>query len=278
MKKKEGRKKLWGLLATGLLLCGVIAAVFLSQDGDREERRHRMRRGRVETTDALFAGLVREEEEYDVRKFQLQQESKKEYITIYLSLLEELIEEEKYRGYFSYNLIYVNQDKTPELVVNKYDNGDSTVSIYTCKEEELIEVVEDWPNGEDTANHYLPYQNVVRCQVYENQLLDIYTKYYLMDDEGGLKNQYTLLKKYEWSREEDIRYDWRFYSAYEDDYSSWRYFFKGEKISHREYSSWLIEGEYEGMAGSYTAQEMKELLFSELLLQEEGKIDQSLAD
>ena len=113
---------------------------------------------------------------------------------------------------------------------------------------------------------------------YENQLLDIYTKYYQLDEEGKLKKNYSLLKKYEAAEDGDIRYNWEFLSTYEEDTSSWRYFSRGEKISHQDYSAQIIEGVYEGIVGNHSAQEMKEILFSRLLNQEERKIEQSILE
>lgn len=277
MKKIFGGKKGRRLLAGVLLLGGVLVAVYFFWGKEKGGESHRMRRRSVKTGEELFLGLAKEEA-VDTRKFQLAKGENREYVTAYLALIEQLIAEEEYEGIFSYNLIYVNGDKTPELVVNKYLDGSNTISMYTCMEEELIEVLADWPNGEYSANHYIPYKNTIRYVEYENQLLDIYTKYYQLDEEGKLKKNYSLLKKYEAAEDEDIRYNWEFLSTYEEDTSSWRYFSRGEKISHQDYSAQIIEGAYEGIVGNHSAQEMKEILFSRLLNQEERKIEQSILE
>lgn len=64
----------------------------------------------------------------------------------------------------TYNLIYINKDDIPELVVS--NPNDYTVSLYTYCKGKLGTVIENWSYGMGGAivYEYLPHKNVICIQ------------------------------------------------------------------------------------------------------------------
>lgn len=179
----------------------------------------------------------------------------------YIPAYAEVIKQQKMNfGKICCELIYLNDDQIPELVVGPEDGFPCDYNLYSFGDGKL-HTVEKGLGGGGAGGlgtyEYLPRRNVVRlCNaVYAGEKL--YTYYARMNDSYELEDIYMICYEY-------IREDAR--DSSEEEYF---YYYEGQKISYEEYMTYEIAEEFEytvnipGRRGGdnvKTAQEMLEEL------------------
>ena len=121
---------------------------------------------------------------YDNSPTEIQAETVKEseskpWINAYESKLKKLNKENE--GY-TYQLIYVNKDKIPELVVNDKTNYNCDVSLYTYGKGKVRTVMDRWMYGQAGALSYLyiPKKNVIYSDGSSGAGMERYESYMMM--------------------------------------------------------------------------------------------------
>lgn len=180
---------------------------------------------------------------------------KMEYLSAYSELIDQL--EKEYEWKLAYDLIYLDEDGIPELVV---DDLGFWLSIYTYADGEVYTPMDQWSYGflGILGYEYLPRQNVIReyDQDQAGAILNIYF--------ARLNEAYELeLIRYllEGMMDEDGNY------LYDDDswdWDNWRYFYEGKNISEEVYRRLEMQGSFEDMKGRYSGAEMFEGIRQEL--------------
>lgn len=152
----------------------------------------------------------------------------------------------------TYDLIYLDEDEIPELVVG---HTGYWVSMYTYSAGTLYTVMDCWGYGA-MGNHgyeYIPYGNVV--QNYNGDLAGA-----IMKEFYGRMNESHEIESY---YEESLSM-WMFKDVnnnYQIDEDEWQegenYYYYGEdELTAEEYHSFLIPGDYQPIVGEKTAAEM----------------------
>lgn len=181
----------------------------------------------------------------------------KAYIPAYAELIKQ---QEMYFGEICCELIYLNDDQIPELVVGPEDGFPCDYNLYSFGDGKL-HTVEKGLGGGGAGGlgtyEYLPRRNVVRLCNAEYAGEKLYTYYARMNDSYELEDIYMICYEY-------IREDAR--DSSEEEYF---YYYEGQKISYEEYMTYEIAEEFEytvnipGRRGGdnvKTAQEMLEEL------------------
>ena len=132
---------------------------------------------------------------YDNSPTEIQAETVKEseskpWINAYESKLKKLNKENE--GY-TYQLIYVNKDKIPELVVNDTTNYNCDVSLYTYGKGKVRTVMDHWMYGLAGALSYLyiPKKNVIYSDGSSGAGREHYESYMMMKN---YKRIYSFIK------------------------------------------------------------------------------------
>lgn len=152
---------------------------------------------------------------------------------------------------WTYDLIYLNEDDIPELVagVTGY-----YVYVYTWEDGELYTLMDGWGYGAggNVGYEYIPYKNVVRN--YNNDMAGAirYVTYVKMNENHEMESYYEKSLKHQIFKEGEID------KLYEEDFEVEElYFYYGdEEITEEEYDSYMIDGEYSHIYGTFTAEEM----------------------
>lgn len=155
-----------------------------------------------------------------------------------------------------YGLAYVDEDDSPELIVNK--NG-SWISIYTCQDGAMVMAAEEMPYGVAGNNgyEYIPYKNVIRSSSYEMGGAIVYENYFTINEDKELVSYYAedlYVCYFDDADGDGIMDD----EEYTDEITSYHY--GNTEITAEEYAGYQIEGEYTLLTGSLTAEEMIALL------------------
>ncbi len=152
----------------------------------------------------------------------------------------------------TYNLIYINKDDIPELVVS--NPNDYTVSLYTYCKGKLGTVIENWSYGMGGAivYEYLPHKNVICIQGCD--IADTWTESYYKINKMELVSKQSLTT-YNFK---DKNHNGVLDPDEADTYSSKpvEYYKDGRKISKKEYKKILIKGKYKNMIGQKTYQQI----------------------
>ena len=152
----------------------------------------------------------------------------------------------------TYNLIYINKDDIPELVVS--NPNDYTVRLYTYCKGKLGTVIENWSYGMGGAivYEYLPHKNVICIQGCD--IADTWTESYYKINKMELVSKQSLTT-YNFK---DKNHNGVLDPDEADTYSSKpvEYYKDGQKISKKEYKKILIKGKYKNMIGQKTYQQI----------------------
>ena len=178
-----------------------------------------------------------------------------EYLSAYSELIDQL--EKEYEWKLAYDLIYLDEDGIPELIV---DDLGFWLSIYTYADGEIYTPMDQWSYGflGILGYEYLPRQNVIR-EYDQDQAGAILNVYF-----ARLNEAYELeLIRYllEGMMDEDGNY------VYGDDpldWDEWRYFYEDKNISEEAYRRLEMQGPFEDMMGRYSGAEMMEGIRQEL--------------
>lgn len=179
----------------------------------------------------------------------------------YIPAYAEVIKQQKMNfGKICCELIYLNDDQIPELVVGPEDGFPCDYNLYSFGDGKL-HTVEKGLGGGGAGGlgtyEYLPRRNVVRLCNAVDAGEKLYTYYARMNDSYELEDIYMICYEY-------IREDAR--DSSEEEYF---YYYEGQKISYEEYMTYEIAEEFEytvnipGRRGGdnvKTAQEMLEEL------------------
>lgn len=153
---------------------------------------------------------------------------------------------------YTYNLVYVNKDKIPELVVNHSDNY--TVSLYTYGKGKVYTVIENWSYGMGgtVTYEYLPQKNVIRIQ--GSDITATWTENYFKIKKMELVEKRSLTT-YQFK---DKNHNGVMDQDEENTYSNKpvEYYKNGKKISKKEYEKFLIKGNYKNMIDQKTYQQI----------------------
>lgn len=181
-----------------------------------------------------------------------------EYVPAYIEIINECIEEYSDNN-LTYNLIYLDEDGTPELAVGMQGYW---VSLYTYKDGVVYEVMDQWPYGAggNAGYEYIPYENVI-CNLNADYAgLVLYESYYMMDENYELNDGFWLMQSYE-DEEGNVLFD----ESDEDyDESNWHFYYEDAEITAEEYDSYCIEGEYEYIDTPMSAPELIKELYAPL--------------
>lgn len=177
----------------------------------------------------------------------------------YIPAYAEVIKQQKMNfGKICCELIYLNDDQIPELVVGPEDGFPCDYNLYSFGDGKL-HTVEKGLGGGGAGGlgtyEYLPRRNVVRLCNAVDAGEKLYTYYARMNDSYELEDIYMICYEY-------IREDAR--DSSEEEYF---YYYEGQKISYEEYMTYEFSGEFEYMVDNWmggddvmTAQEMLEEL------------------
>lgn len=183
-----------------------------------------------------------------------------EHIPAYIEIVNRCIEECGDND-LSYNLIYLDEDGTPELAVGVEGFW---VSLYTYQNGEVYEVMDQWGYGAFgiVGYEYLPYENVVYHMDADYAGLVLYEAYYMMDENHKLRDGFWLMQSYE-DEEGNVLFD-----EPDEDYdeNNWHFYYEDREITEEEYESYGIKGEYEDIYTSLSVVELLEELYAPLFL------------
>lgn len=156
-----------------------------------------------------------------------------------------------------YGLAYIDEDDSPELVVNK--NG-SWISIYTCQDGAMVTVDEELPYGIAGNNgyEYIPYQNVIRSYSYDMGGAIVYENYFMISAEKTLAPYYSLDLYVMYFDDANGNGTMDSDEEYVDEAVSYHY--GDTEITEEEYSDYQIKGDYSLLTGTMTAEEFLDLL------------------
>lgn len=151
---------------------------------------------------------------------------------------------------YTYNLIYFDEDDTPELVTAL----PCAINMYTYDSGKIYTLIDDWGFGAmgNPGYEYFPHKNVLRnynadyagaivyetyLKITENKELDYYYKKsltsWLFDDKDG-----------------------NGYPSDDELVDEPLYYYGDKKITEEEYRSYIIEGEYEYIEGKMSLEEI----------------------
>ncbi len=137
----------------------------------------------------------------------------------------------------SYDLIYIDEDDTPELVLGKTGFW---VSVFSYADGELHTIVDAWSYGAMgiPGYSYIPKENVI----------------YGRDADGAGSVVYEFYDKIGKNHELESYYNDTLEKRYDVEADEYRWFYYGDKeITQEEYDSYRKEGDYEEIIGSVSA-------------------------
>ncbi len=180
------------------------------------------------------------------------------YSDIYIKKINELNEEEPN---LTYDLIYLNGDNVPELVValNSYH-----ISIYTIKNNSIYSVAENYPYGA-FGNHgyeYIEKGNIICNRDTDYAGLIAYTSYYYMNENMNLELKYgdSLVEYYFDDKNNNGMPDENEYDETSIHLS--KYMLGGRELTEEEYNNYMVEGNYIVIQGTKDKDEMIKTLES----------------
>ena len=177
----------------------------------------------------------------------------KAYIPAYVKIIEQFEAEYDELGY---DLIYLNEDELPELVVGREGYW---VSVFTYAAGEAHTLMDDWGYGAmgNSGYEYIPGENMMRNYntdyagavlkttyfgMDENQEIEIfvYLEMSCLDEEGNMPQN-------------DEEYE----------NAQWHFYVDDKEVSEEEYNSHEIDGDYEYINSTKTALEILRVMESE---------------
>ena len=173
-----------------------------------------------------------------------------DYQTAYANIVEEFENHFSDIGY-SYNLIYFDNNDTPELVaaVNGY-----RMSVYTYDSGKIYTLMDDWLYGAsgNAGYEYIPRQNVLHNQNADFAGAIVYKTYLKINGHFEFEN-YNSDNLSIWLFEDKDGNG----APSEDESIDGKHYYLGEnRITENEFNSYLITGDYEYIEGSMTAEEI----------------------
>lgn len=136
------------------------------------------------------------------------------------------------------SLIYLDNDDIPELVVDRYGWN---VSIYTYDGKQSYTIMEEWGYGTGGFYEYLPRKNVI-AGIYASAGYGNIDEYWIQNDAHKLVKYLTY----------SLPYD----SDGEFDYDNVQYYYGDLEITEDEYNNYYIDGNYETLEGTKSADAM----------------------
>lgn len=178
---------------------------------------------------------------YGIEKKEDTNQSQSDYTQAYIDIINEF--EKEFPEWNQYDLIYLDDDDVPELVadVNGY-----YVSVLTYDNGVVYTLMDDMAYGSQgcVGYEYLPRQNVVHC-FYLEQGIIAHDCYMTVGNDHELNNYY----------EEELSI--MSYQDKNENGEGFQYYFYGNnEITEEEYDSYMIQGEYEYLYGTKTAEEI----------------------
>lgn len=151
-----------------------------------------------------------------------------------------------------YDLIYLDEDEIPELVVGQTGYN---VSVYTFSSGKLYTIIEDWPYGAmgNAGYEYIPKKNVIRNENADLAGAILYISYDRVNGEHEIESYYEKTLS-SWAFR-DINHNY----AIDDNepITEDRYYYYGDQeITAEEYETYFIIGEYHWLQGSKDASEI----------------------
>lgn len=180
--------------------------------------------------------------------------NEKAYIPAYVEVIRQQEAEYDIPNRLSYDLIYLDEDEIPELVLGV---SGYWVSVYTYADGEVYTVIDGWGYGAmgNSGYDYLPQENVIRNYNTDLAGIILYTTYCRMDDSHEIE-VFCSLKQ---SRLDDEGNYPKDSEAFEN--AEWHYFYEEQEVAMEEYDSHIIPGDYAAIIGSKTAMEMLEEMY-----------------
>lgn len=159
---------------------------------------------------------------------------------------------EKDAADLQYDLIYLDEDEIPELVVGQtgYD-----VSVYTFSSGKLYTIIAHWPYGAmgNAGYEYIPKKNVIRNENADLAGAILYTSYDRVNEDHEIESYYEKTLS-SWAFR-DINHNY----AIDDNepITEDRYYYYGDQeITAEEYEAYFMLGEYHWLQGSKDASEI----------------------
>ena len=156
----------------------------------------------------------------------------------------------------TYDLIYFNDDNTPELVVGM---DGYFVSMYTFCDGRMYSLMHNWAYGAG-GNHgyeYIEKEGIIRNYNSDYAGAVMHTAYFEMTDQPSIVVKYFLEQSYEdedgnivQDESEDVKAEWKYYYNTNDS--------EQEEVSEKNFQSYMIDGEYLSVCGKYTKEEVVE--------------------
>jgi len=179
----------------------------------------------------------------------------KPWVTAYKKVINKLEKQyAKEDTKLTYDLIYFNKDKTPELVVGQTGYW---VSMYTFEKGKTYKVIDQWGYGAmgNAGYFYIPKKNVLVNWNTDFAGARCYTYY------GKMKN-HKIVSYYAKELRQDFFSDKNKNGMPDDgEYVEKGICYYGDKkISQKKFNSYLIEGDIEDIVGSMTKKEIFKLL------------------
>lgn len=179
--------------------------------------------------------------------------SQQDYVPVYVQQIHEC---ERDSNDLQYDLIYLDEDEIPELVVARpgYE-----VSVYTCHAGELYTVLDHWGYGAmgNPGYEYIPKQNVIRNDNADLAGAILYVWYGRVNEDHEIESCYEQPFS-SWSFRDTNHNGWMDEDEMEE---SQRFYYWGDvELTQAEYDAYMIQGDYEWIEGRVTAQEILEEL------------------
>lgn len=178
--------------------------------------------------------------------------------TSYAKAYSELVTqyEDKFPDYdYTYDLIYFNNDSTPELVagINGY-----CVTMYSYENGTMHTVIDDWPYGAcgNAGYDYIPYQNVVRNYNGDFAGSIMYESYEKMNANFEIESYYEGILNIWYAKD----LDGNGIPDYSEEAQGTFYYLGHTEITKEQYNSYVIEGDYKELKGAYSADELLKIL------------------
>ena len=160
-----------------------------------------------------------------------------DYASYYIDIIEDVGTDD-----YVYNLIYVNDDEIPELVIAE---AWYHMSLYTYADGQVYTLIDKEPYGVggNTGYSYAPKQNLLRHDFSESAGARYYTTLYTIN-----------------AQHEFVKYKEEAYCVELTDgqvvYDSPKYMYGSQEISQTEFNSYMVDIEYESMLGEYSKDDM----------------------
>ncbi|GEM_PF-6833233 len=188
----------------------------------------------------------KEAEQISPENYQKEDNEEKEYVQAYKNTIKEYKEEIQEEGIISekdivYNVIYLNNDDIPELVIGL--NG-FRVSIFTYDDGKVYTVMDKWGYGAggNSGYFYVKGHNVIRNYDAESAGAIVYFSFFKMNEVYELEPYY----------EEPL------YTVYYEDgimQDPPKYYYGFDEITKEKFDEYCIQGEYMNVAGEMSEEE-----------------------